>query len=100
MQWLITWIVLQPCLALVSTSCFGLHDQDPGFFLADRNKHLKPDRDTNLNDPRSEVDRSDCNLRLVWSSMEQKIEFSIAKSGFRLTKRNTTSFKALITLQA
>jgi len=24
---------------------------------------LKPDRDTNLNDPRSEVDRSDCNLR-------------------------------------
>ena len=31
------------------------------------NKHLKPDRDTNLTDPRSEVDRSDCNLRLVWS---------------------------------
>ena len=46
-------------------------------------KHLKPDRDTNLNDPRAEVDRSDCNLRLVWSSVEQKIEFSIAKSGFR-----------------
>ena len=36
------------------------------------NKHLKPDRDANLNDPRSEVDRSDCNLRLVWSSMEHK----------------------------
>ena len=51
---------------------------------AKRNKHLKPDRDTNLNDPRSEVDRTECNLRLVWSSMEQKIEFSIAKSGFRL----------------
>jgi len=48
------------------------------------NKHLKPDRNTNLNDPRSEVDRSDRNLRLVWSSMEQKIEFSIAKSGSRL----------------
>ena len=41
------------------------------------NKHLKPGRDTNLNHPRSEVDRSDCNLRLVWSSMEQK------KSSFR-----------------
>ena len=53
--------------------------------LAKRNKHLKPDRDTNLNDPRSDLDRSDCNLRLLWSSMEQKIEFSIAKSGFRLT---------------
>ena len=48
------------------------------------NKHLKPDRNTNLNNPRSEVDRSDCNLRLGWSSMEQKIEFSMAKSGFRL----------------
>ena len=48
------------------------------------NKHIKPDRDTNLNDPRSEVDRSDCNLRLVWSSMGRKIEFSVAKSGFRL----------------
>ena len=48
------------------------------------NKHLKPDRDTNLNDPRSEVDRLDCNPRLVWSSVVQKIEFSIAKSGFRL----------------
>ena len=33
---------------------------------------MKPDRDTNLNDPRSEVDRWDCNLRLVWSLMEQK----------------------------
>ena len=48
------------------------------------NELLKPERDTNLNDPRSEVDGSDCNLRLVWSSMQQKIEFSIAKSGFRL----------------
>ena len=48
------------------------------------NKHLKPDRNTNLNDPPSEEDRSDCNHRLVWSSMELKIEFLIAKSGFRL----------------
>ena len=39
------------------------------------NKHLKPDRNTNLNNPRSEVDRSDCNLRLGWSSMEQKKNF-------------------------
>ena len=46
------------------------------------NKHLKPERDTNPNDPRLEVDRSDCNLRLVWSSRVQKVEFS--KSGFRL----------------
>ena len=61
--------------------------------LPKRNKHLKPDRDTNLNDPRSEVDCSDCNLRLVWSSMEQKIEFSIAKSRFRLAKRNATKKK-------
>ena len=88
MQWSITWIVLQRLL-------FGSHfyrfrprvlDFTIGIqaVSAKRNKHLKPDRDTNLNDPRSEVDRSDCNLRLVWSSMEQKIEFSIAKSGFRL----------------
>ena len=33
---------------------------------------LKPDGDTNVNDPRSEVDRSDRNLRLIWSLMEQK----------------------------
>ena len=44
----------------------------------------------NLNDPRSELDRSDCNLRLVWSLMKQEIEVSIAKSGFRLAKRNAT----------
>ena len=51
---------------------------------------MKRDWDTNLNDPRSEVDRSDCNLRLVWSLMEQKIEFLIAKSWFRLNKRKAT----------
>ena len=51
---------------------------------------MKRDWNTNLNDPRSEVDRSDCNLRLVWSLTEQKIEFSIAKSWFRLAKRSAT----------
>ena len=58
---------------------------------------MKPDRDTNLNDPRSEVDRWDCNLRLVWSLMEQKIDFSIAKSGFRLAQRNATALKQCLT---
>ena len=33
-----------------------------------------------------EEDHSDCNLRLVWASVEQKIEISIAKSGFRLAQ--------------
>ena len=28
-------------------------------------KNLKPDCDTNMNDPSGEVDRSECNLRLV-----------------------------------
>ena len=77
MQWSITWIVLRPRALDLTMGIQAV--------LAKRNKHFKPDRDTNLNDPRSEVDRSDCNLRLVWSSMEQKIEFSMAKSGFRLT---------------
>ena len=29
------------------------------------NNNMKPDGDTNLNDPSAEVDCSDCNLRLV-----------------------------------
>ena len=33
--------------------------------LLNGKKNLKPDGDTNLNDPSPEVDRSDCNLRLV-----------------------------------
>ena len=32
----------------------------------------------------------DCNLRLVSPKMELEIQFSIAKSGFRLVKRNAT----------
>ena len=49
---------------------------------------------TNLNDPPPEVDCLDCNLRLVCPLMEREISFSIAKSGFRLVKRNATkSFK-------
>ena len=47
------------------------------------NNHLKPDRDTNLNDPRSEVVSLDCKLRVVWSSMAQKIEFSQNSIGLK-----------------
>ena len=35
----------------------------------------------------AEVDRSDCNLRLVQSLMQRKLKFRITKSGFRLVKR-------------
>ena len=31
--------------------------------------------DTNLNYPSAEVDRSDCNLRLVWSLVKEKSSF-------------------------
>ena len=44
----------------------------------------------NLNDPRAAVYRSDCNLRLVWSLMERKVKFLMAKSGSRLVKRDAT----------
>ena len=40
--------------------------------ITQQGAYLKTDQDTNLNNPRSEVDHSDCNLGLVWSSMEQK----------------------------
>ena len=38
----------------------------------------------------AEVDRSDCNLRLVQSLMQRKLKFRITKSGFRLVKRKAT----------
>ena len=37
------------------------------------NENLKPDSVTNMNDPPSDVDRSDCSLRLGWPQMERKI---------------------------
>ena len=43
------------------------------------NKDLKPDRDTNLNDPSAKGGRSDCNLRLF---LAQKIKFRIANAGY------------------
>ena len=41
-----------------------------------------------MNDPPRDVNRSDCNLRLVCPKMERKIEYLIAECGFRLVKRN------------
>ena len=48
---------------------------------------------TDLNDPPSDLDRSDCNLRLVCPLMERKIEFLITESGFRLLKGTQPLFK-------
>ena len=44
----------------------------------------------NLNNPRAAVYRSECIRRLVWSSMERKVKFPMAKSGSRLVKREAT----------
>ena len=37
--------------------------------------------DTNLNYPSAEVDRSDCNLRLVWSLVNEKSNFGSQNPG-------------------
>ena len=81
-----------------SCSTKRLRQQIPKSTLNKRTKHYlyRATEETAVQkDPSADVNRSDCNLRLVWSLMERKIKFRIAKSRFRLVKRDATLKQAM-----